>query len=230
MPGAIGFGILLVGLAILVFTFGERDILGMTPDQFARVTALAAFLLLLSGSVFGRYRGRMSDAFRAIVIWVAIIVALMTIYTYRFELETVVSRVLGEAAPGMTRVTQPGEVMVTRGGTGGFVLDGAANGASMRFIFDTGADVVVVTMDDARRIGYEPDDLRFVVPVVTANGRTMTAPITLDSLTIGDITQTRVRALVARPEALSHNLLGMSFLDGLASYEVRGNQLILRGR
>ena len=59
----------------------------------------------------------------------------------------------------------------------------------MRFIFDTGADVVVITMDDARRIGYEADDLRFVVPVVTANGRTMTAPITVDRLTIGDITQ-----------------------------------------
>ena len=92
----------------------------MTPDQFARVTALSALLLLLSGSVFGRYRGRLSDAFRAVVIWVTMIIALMAIYTYRFELETVVSRVLGEAAPGMTRVTEPGEVMVTRGGTGGF--------------------------------------------------------------------------------------------------------------
>ena len=61
-------------------------------------------------------------------------------------------------------------------------------------------------------------------------GAPLTAPITVDRLTIGDITQRRVRALVARPEALSHNLLGMSFLDGLASYEVRGNQLILRGR
>jgi aspartyl protease family protein len=37
-----------------------------------------------------------------------------------------------------------------------------------------------------------------------------------------------VPALVARPGMLGENLLGMTFLERLASYEVRGNRLVLR--
>jgi aspartyl protease family protein len=39
-----------------------------------------------------------------------------------------------------------------------------------------------------------------------------------------------VPALVSRPGALRENLLGMTFLDRLASFEVRGDRLILRER
>jgi len=54
--------------------------------------------------------------------------------------------------------------------------------------------------------------------------------VVLDSLAVGTITERRVPALVARPGALHDNLLGMTFLNRLASYEVRGNRLILRGK
>jgi aspartyl protease family protein len=228
MPGAIGFGLILVAMAALVFTYGESDILGMTPDQFARVTALSALLLLLTGSVFGQYRGRLGDAFRAMVLWVVILLGLVAVYSYRFEVEAVVNRVIGEFSPGRTIVGEPGEVSVTRGRDNSFVVSGEVNGEPMQFIFDTGANVVVITADSAQRLGYGMSDLRFVVPVMTANGQTLAAPITLERVTIGDISEPRVRALVARPGALSHNLLGMSFLDRLTSYEVRGNELILR--
>jgi aspartyl protease family protein len=230
MPGAIGFGLLLVGAAILVFTYGESDIAGMSPDQFARVTALAALLLLLSGSVFGQFRGRLGDAFRAIVIWTAILFALIGVYTYRFEVETVVNRLIGEISPGRTTIGEGGEVNVTRGRDGSFIVAGRVEGEPMDFVFDTGANIVVLTADSAARIGYSLEDLDFRVSVMTANGRTLAAPITIDNLTVGDISEERVRALVARPGALNHNLLGMTFLDRLTSYEVRSNQLILRGR
>jgi aspartyl protease family protein len=54
--------------------------------------------------------------------------------------------------------------------------------------------------------------------------------VTLDRIAVGSIREQRVRALVAKPGVLHENLLGMSFLDRLASYEVRQNRLILRGR
>ena len=63
-----------------------------------------------------------------------------------------------------------------------------------------------------------------------ANGRTMTAPVVLDRLSIGPITFTRVSALVAKPGLLTDNLLGQSVLGRLESYEVRGNRLVLRAR
>jgi aspartyl protease family protein len=54
--------------------------------------------------------------------------------------------------------------------------------------------------------------------------------VTLDRVAIGSIREQRVRALVAKPGVLHENLLGMTFLERLASYEVRNNRLILRGK
>lgn len=230
MPGAIGLGIILAAIAALAFTYGERDILGLEPDQFARLTALGAMLLLVSGSIFSEFRGRFGEAVRALAIWAMIIAALLGLYVYRFEAEAVFGRVVEGVMPGRTTVSSPGEVSVTRGSSGGFLVQGTANGEPVRFIFDTGADVVVLTAESAARIGFRPQDLRYVVQVRTANGTAMAAPVTIETLSIGDIAAPRVRALVARPGALSENLLGMSFLDRLSSYEVRNDRLILRGR
>jgi aspartyl protease family protein len=66
------------------------------------------------------------------------------------------------------------------------------------------------------------------VPVSTANGRALAAPVTLDRLSVGPIAMRRVPALVAREGLLDGNLLGQTFLEKLESYEVRGNRLVLR--
>jgi aspartyl protease family protein len=47
---------------------------------------------------------------------------------------------------------------------------------------------------------------------------------------VGSITEKNVRALIARSGVLHANLLGMTFLERLGSYEVRGNRLILRAK
>jgi clan AA aspartic protease (TIGR02281 family) len=56
-------------------------------------------------------------------------------------------------------------------------------------------------------------------------------PAKIDRLIINALTETptRVQALVARPGALGENLLGMSFLERLQSYQVSEDRLILRG-
>ena len=51
----------------------------------------------------------------------------------------------------------------------------------------------------------------------------------LDRVSIGTITERSVAALVAQGGALRSNLLGMSFLNRLQSWEVRGDKLLLRG-
>ena len=162
--------------------------------------------------------------------WVVIFVGVIALYTHRFELESVAMRVMSELRPGATTVASPGEVSVRRAFDGSFVVRGAANGEPMSFIFDTGANVVVLTAEAAAQLGWAEGDLAYTVPVFTANGRTMAAPITLDTLRIGDIEERRVRALVSRPGQLPGNLLGMTFLDRLDGYEVRRDELVLRGR
>ena len=119
---------------------------------------------------------------------------------------------------------------MTRRMDGTFLVNGKVNDRNTRFIFDTGATTVVLTGETAKALGIEPGPLGYTVMVATANGRTLAAPVTLDRIAVGSIREQRVRALVAKPGVLHENLLGMSFLDRLASYEVRQNRLILRGR
>jgi len=71
--------------------------------------------------------------------------------------------------------------------------------------------------------------LSYSVNVDTANGRTRAASVTLDRLAVGGIVERSVPALVAQPGQLRTNLLGMSFLNRLESWEVRGDKLMMRG-
>ncbi|MCC7347460.1 MAG: TIGR02281 family clan AA aspartic protease, partial [Variibacter sp.] len=87
----------------------------------------------------------------------------------------------------------------------------------------------VLTQDAAKAAGLPLEVLQYSVAVETAGGRTRAAPVTLDRVTIGGIVERAVPALVAQPGPLRANLLGMSFLNRLEGFDVRGDRLILRG-
>jgi aspartyl protease family protein len=215
-------------IALMLFGDGEQ-IAGLPPYMLASlVSGVAMALMVLSWSA-SEYRGRWKDALQAALAWVLIFGAFMTGYAYRFELQDGVNRVLGELAPGYTVAARGGEVTITRSRSGSFIVAGRINGRDSRFLFDTGASTVVLTDATARAIGIDTSTLNYDVPVSTANGRTTAARTRIDRIDIGSITQERITAMVARPGALSENLLGMSFLERLQSYEVRDERLILRG-
>jgi aspartyl protease family protein len=52
----------------------------------------------------------------------------------------------------------------------------------------------------------------------------------LDRLAIGSIVERQVPALIAQPGQLKTSLLGMSFLNRLQGWEVRGGRLLMRGK
>ena len=62
----------------------------------------------------------------------------------------------------------------------------------------------------------------------TANGTTYAASVRLRNLSVGKISLDDVDALVAKQGALKENLLGMSFLSRLRSYEFTSDYLTLR--
>ena len=97
----------------------------------------------------------------------------------------------------------------------------------MSFLVDTGASVVALTAEDARMAGLDPARLDYSVTVSTANGTTRAAPVTLDALSIGPITERNVRAVVIET-GLDRSLLGMTFLERLQSFEARADTLTLR--
>ena len=101
--------------------------------------------------------------------------------------------------------------------------------ASIAMVLDTGASSVVLTHEAAKAAGLPLEVLNYSVNVDTANGRTTAAPVMIDSIAVGGLTERAVPALVARPGQLRSSLLGMSFLNRLESWEVRADRLMLRG-
>lgn len=99
--------------------------------------------------------------------------------------------------------------------------------ASIEFMVDTGASVVALTYDDAKKMGLKPDTLDYRWSVRTAGGETMAASVLIESIKINQIHIRDVEAMVLRSD-MEQSLLGMSFLRELYSYEFRGDWLIIR--
>lgn len=120
-------------------------------------------------------------------------------------------------------------VDVPRGNTGEFGLQAKINGVKTAMVIDTGATSVVLTYETAKAAGLPLEMLDYNVDVETAGGRTKAARLTLDRLAVGKLVERSVPALVVPRGQMKTNLLGMSFLDRLESWEVRADRLMLRG-
>jgi aspartyl protease family protein len=162
------------------------------------------------------------------VFWVVVGLLLVAAYTYRFELKDVGERVLAELVPGRAASRGARTIEIARGGRE-FSLSTQVNGAPISMILDTGASSVVLTQEAAKAAGLPLEVLSYNIQVDTANGRTRAAAVTLDRIGIGGIVERSVPALIAQPGQLRTSLLGMSFLNRLESWEVRGDKLIMRG-
>jgi aspartyl protease family protein len=110
---------------------------------------------------------------------------------------------------------------------GHFTLEAEVDGTPIDFMVDTGATTVVLSPQDASRVGLNPSTLDYNAVFETGNGHTRVALVTIDELTIGSLDLYDVpAAVITKPMSMS--LLGMSALERLDGYEVDGNQMILR--
>ena len=128
------------------------------------------------------------------------------------------------------RAAQPARaVPIARGQGGEVALQARINGVNTPMVIDTGATSVVLTWETAKAIGLPLELLEYDVELETASGRTRAARLTLDRLAVGTVVERSVPALVVPRGQMKINLLGMSFLDRLESWEVRGERLVLHG-
>jgi aspartyl protease family protein len=219
-----------LGLALLVLIIRHDDgtVAGLETHDFASLAIMVALLIFFGGFVLAMFRYRFRQALEAAVFWVLIALFLAAGYSYRAELREIGERILSELVPG--RAAQRGtSVEITRARSGDFQVATVVNGAHVPMVLDTGASAVVLTQDAAKAAGLPLEFLAYNVNIETANGRTRAASVTLDRVAVGSILERKVPALVAQPGQLRTSLLGMSFLNRLQSWEVRGDRLVMRG-
>jgi aspartyl protease family protein len=110
---------------------------------------------------------------------------------------------------------------------GHFQTDGRIEGQRISFMIDTGASLVALNEKSAARFGLRPSRSDYNAIVSTANGTIKAARTRLAMIDLGGLVVRDVDALVLPDEALSENLLGLSFLSKLKRFEYAGGKLVL---
>jgi len=128
--------------------------------------------------------------------------------------------------PQQSMVTGSGEVSIPRAFDGHYYLTLEINGAPIRFVVDTGATDMVLTPQDATAAGLDTAQLRYTGRAMTANGMVQTAPVRLDLVEVGPISDRYVPAVV-NGSPMQESLLGMSYLDRFDRIEITGGQMVL---
>ncbi|WP_288430783.1 TIGR02281 family clan AA aspartic protease [uncultured Agrobacterium sp.] len=226
--------ILGVGLVFLIINNDSGQTFGINNDQFANALYLMPIAALLSAGILAGSRGSMPTVLRQLAIWLVIILGLVSVYLYRYDLQRFGDRLLAGLMPGRAVVvtTQDGvqEVILNKSMSGHFETNALINGAQVHMLVDTGASSVVLSHADAQAVGINPENLSYTVSVMTANGRTSAAPTRLSEIAIGPIVRRNVSALVAQEGQLDQSLLGMTFLSTLGSLQMQTDELKLRDR
>lgn len=129
---------------------------------------------------------------------------------------------LARPQPAPSAMTIPADT------SGHFFVQATINGTQVRMMVDTGATGVVLSREDARRVGINPQPSDFTARTSTANGIVSVAPTVLKEVVVGEILVRDVPALVHPDSRFQGSLLGMSFLSRLSKFEVSRGRLILK--
>lgn len=193
----------------------------MTGDETARLIYLGLFGVVIAGSYLVANRSRMGQTMQMAAIWGFIFIGVVLVYGIWDDLQRTL-------IPSQVVAVDGDSVMVDvpRSADGHYHLTLDVNGEAIRFVVDTGASDLVLTRDDAERAGIDVDALRFLGRAFTANGTVETADIRLDAVSLGEIADTDVRAVVNGGE-MSQSLLGMSYLQSFGRIEIEGDRLRL---
>ena len=189
----------------------------MDGDTIARMAYLGLLLAAVGGWVIVEYRQRLGLALRSAAAWGLIFVGAVAGYGLWSDIRT-------DIGPAQMTVSE-GKVELPRAPDGHYCATLMLNGTELRFMADTGATNMVLSQQDARRIGIDPATLVYLAEAQTANGTVRTARVTLDSVELGPFRDAPFQAWVTDGE-MEGSLLGMDYL-GLFRIEIAGDRMIL---
>jgi aspartyl protease family protein len=171
-----------------------------------------------------------SGVMRNIMIFAAFMIGLGTLMAQLADRMTpaLANTLAGKAAP-VELVAQTGlrSLSIPRDARGHFETEGRIEGQRIGFMVDTGASVIALNETSAARFGLRPSRGDYKSTVTTANGTVKAARTRIAMVDIGGLVVRDVDAMVLPDEALSENLLGLSFLSKLKRFEYANGTMVL---
>jgi aspartyl protease family protein len=168
---------------------------------------------------------------RNIMIFAAVMVGLGTVMAQMADRMTPTPALATTSrnAAAMETVGQSGlrSVSIPRDARGHFQTEGRIDGQRIGFMVDTGASMIALNETSAARFGLRPSRGDYNATVTTANGTIKAARTRLAMVDVGGLVVRDVDAMVLPDEALSENLLGLSFLSKLKRFEYANGKMVL---
>jgi aspartyl protease family protein len=168
---------------------------------------------------------------RTIMIFAAFMVGLGTIMAQMADRMTATSALATTTrkAAAVETVGQSGlrSLSIPRDARGHFQTEGRIDGQRIGFMVDTGASMIALNETSAALFGLRPSRGDYNATVTTANGTIKAARTRLAMVDIGGLVVRDVDAMVLPDEALSENLLGLSFLSKLKRFEYANGKMVL---
>ena len=205
---------------------GSRSLLGsafsayidpMSTDQIMQIAYLGLLAAAIGGSYIFANKDNLGKVAQQAAIWGMIFIGTIA----AIGLWNDVSRDV------LPRQSVSGDAIVLpRANDGHYHMTVQINGVPVDFLVDTGASQVVLTQADAARIGFVPDELRYLGIANTANGQVRTAAVSLDEVVVGPYLDRNLRASVNGGQ-MDKSLLGMSYLGLYDSISIANDELIL---
>lgn len=189
----------------------------MNGDEFGRVLYLGLLLAAVVGWGLAEYRGRMGQGLRSLLAWGMIFVGVMAGYGLWQDIRHDVTASQRETAE---------TVEIPRSDDGHYYITLTIAGQALTFMADTGASGVVLSQEDAARLGVDLQSLVYAGQSSTANGMVRTARVRLSDVTLGPWQDDSIGAFV-NEGAMEGSLLGMEYL-GRYAIEIAGDRMVLR--
>ena len=186
-------------------------------DSLIYLTILGAALI---GWFIAENRKGLGKVARMMIAWVLIFAGVVGAYGLWEDIQD-------ELLPRQAVVEEGAAIAIPRGFDGHFHLTLNINGTPVDFLVDTGATDIVLTVEDAKRVGLDPDTLAFIGRARTANGEVRTAFTKLETIELGPFLHQNIPASVNEGE-MPGSLLGMRYLSLFDRIEIRGDQMTLR--
>jgi aspartyl protease family protein len=169
---------------------------------------------------------------RNLMIFAAVMVVLGTVMAQTADKMTGATPALAGTSRNAASTEAVGQagvrsLSIPRDPRGHFLTEGRIDGQRIGFMVDTGASVVALNETSAARFGLRPSPGDYKSSVTTANGTIKAARTRIAMVELGGLVVRDVDALVLPDDALSENLLGLSFLSRLKRFEYANGQMVL---
>lgn len=200
----------------------------LNADDTANAIYLVIMLAFLVSGVLLNKRMKISEFLKSLFLWTIIILFLVLLYSFRYDFYKIKDRILGELDPSRPVKTSSESISINISSDHHFYIDLKVNGKPIKFMIDTGASNMVLSVDDAKKAGIDVKNLKYNQIHQTANGKTFGASAILEEVAVNDEIKIKNVPVSVNSGEMSNSLLGMRFLrDNFLRYEFYQDRLVL---